>query len=832
MKPNNIFIDPSGDVKIGDFGLATYGDLEGGGDPSVSVDHQPAAVSADEKKEAVNAGNADRTTGVGTFFYTSPEQERGVHGGASGSTSSEYDGKSDIFSLGIIFFEMWYGQFTTAHERFEVLTDLRQNHVFPEGFELSHPRQCQIIRWLLQGHPDDRPSALELLRSDLLPPKMEDEYMKDALRTIANPHTSFYQRLMNALFDLSRPLPVQEKVTASAYMEANFDALSVKVRRSALADLESVFERHGGVCVKTPIMSYHVGSDPILKELHIEQKEAAYYMDRYGVLMKMRFDHRVPFARLVIDKNIHTIKRFHIGKVYRSAESRHRRSEHNLSEGDRSEEKSGGGGTSASSTASSESFGGGIASEIWQADFDVVHVDTSPSASLVADAEALALMCNSLTIPSFHIIHRSLVIHINHRDIADAVLNACKIPNTIVSKHSSSTLSASASSSSVTSPDRGAPSSSSAVSPDKKRTESVLHENIHGSVRAVLQSAVRVSWEVTARMLLAIPGITQKHVNRLSTFFQLSNLQNPFEPDDCSEAMEGAFRRLRDLFAHNNNAMNAIAHIERVLEYVKYFGITPNSHLDDSTAPVSFKFVLNPTAFGENYFSGVIFRAYILEERTLMPRTTGEFPIVDKAVLTSASKRGNRSSSSDFISLPPLGLERECIAVGGRYDRLLNMLYENKRQVRSQYDIVPRGVGISIALHKLKVCAIKRAAQYMKILRSHNTQNGPSLSTHDDVSVFIVSVGNDGLKKRLRIVGELWDVGVRALFSPDEDATLEQQLSMASDKNSDCNWLVTVKDKVLASTGMVKVKNLVKNTEADVSRSELQQFFLTSKKSR
>jgi hypothetical protein len=73
-----------------------------------------------------------------------------------------------VYSLGIVFFEMWH-PFDTSHERVYVLQRLRlqsgdlahsfpssQNSsailgpAFPEGFPESHPRQSQIIRWLLQ----------------------------------------------------------------------------------------------------------------------------------------------------------------------------------------------------------------------------------------------------------------------------------------------------------------------------------------------------------------------------------------------------------------------------------------------------------------------------------------------------------------------------------------------------------------------------------------------------------------------------------------------------------------------------------------------------------
>lgn len=39
-----------------------------------------------------------------------------------------------------------------------------------------------VINWLLQHNPDDRPSAVELSQSSLLPPRLEDEYFKAALK--------------------------------------------------------------------------------------------------------------------------------------------------------------------------------------------------------------------------------------------------------------------------------------------------------------------------------------------------------------------------------------------------------------------------------------------------------------------------------------------------------------------------------------------------------------------------------------------------------------------------------------------------------------------------
>ena len=56
-----------------------------------------------------------------------------------------------------------------------------------------------VISWLLRHNPDDRPTALELSQSSLLPPRVEDEYFKGALRmmsesmtTVSSGHSIFF----------------------------------------------------------------------------------------------------------------------------------------------------------------------------------------------------------------------------------------------------------------------------------------------------------------------------------------------------------------------------------------------------------------------------------------------------------------------------------------------------------------------------------------------------------------------------------------------------------------------------------------------------------------
>lgn len=90
LKPANIFLDSKEDVKIGDFGLAISGEKK----------------VLEASTSTMDGDDSITRPGVGTPFYTSPEQEKEGH----------LNEKVDIYSLGIIFFEMCYA-FSTGMER-------------------------------------------------------------------------------------------------------------------------------------------------------------------------------------------------------------------------------------------------------------------------------------------------------------------------------------------------------------------------------------------------------------------------------------------------------------------------------------------------------------------------------------------------------------------------------------------------------------------------------------------------------------------------------------------------------------------------------------------
>ncbi|MCI0615955.1 protein kinase [bacterium] len=86
IKPANIFITNRGEIKILDFGLAKLRDQQG--------ENESQMPTADSATSLTEHGAI-----AGTAPYLSPEQIKG----------EELDGRSDLFSLGIVFYEMTTG---------------------------------------------------------------------------------------------------------------------------------------------------------------------------------------------------------------------------------------------------------------------------------------------------------------------------------------------------------------------------------------------------------------------------------------------------------------------------------------------------------------------------------------------------------------------------------------------------------------------------------------------------------------------------------------------------------------------------------------------------
>ncbi|KJP87750.1 PEK protein kinase [Plasmodium fragile] len=131
IKPSNIFLQISENIltaKIGDFGLTTRID-------NTTNNINPSA---------------------GTVNYISPEQLNGEY----------FDQKADIFSLGVVFFEMFHEPFSTLMERSIVLSNLLKG-IYPDNIK-SDQKIFHFLSKLLAINPQERSCAYSLLHENFL----------------------------------------------------------------------------------------------------------------------------------------------------------------------------------------------------------------------------------------------------------------------------------------------------------------------------------------------------------------------------------------------------------------------------------------------------------------------------------------------------------------------------------------------------------------------------------------------------------------------------------------------------------------------------------------
>uniref|UniRef100_A0A5F8HFI8 eIF-2-alpha kinase GCN2 n=1 Tax=Monodelphis domestica TaxID=13616 RepID=A0A5F8HFI8_MONDO len=297
LKPVNIFLDSDDHVKIGDFGLATD-------HPAFAADTKPEDRGADL---LVKSYPSDNLTGmVGTALYVSPEVQ--------GSTKSSYNQKVDLFSLGIIFFEMSYHPMVTASERIFILSQLREptSPKFPEDFDdAEHTKQKSVISWLLNHDPAKRPTATELLKSELLPPpQLEESELHEVLHhTLANVDGKAYRTMMGQIFS-QRISPAIDYTYDSDILKGSFSVRIAKIQQHVCETITRIFKRHGAVELYTPLLL------PRNRQTY-EHNEAALFMDHSGMLVMLPYDLRIPFARYVARNNISNLKRYCIERVFR-----------------------------------------------------------------------------------------------------------------------------------------------------------------------------------------------------------------------------------------------------------------------------------------------------------------------------------------------------------------------------------------------------------------------------------------------------------------------------------------------------------------------------------
>lgn len=181
LKPSNIFFTFDKKIKLGDFGLATKVLAD-----NVEIQTSPFSFSrkvstvsryrsngknneADEG--SINSKNSDfcLTKKVGTPGYAAPEQ---INGG-------EYDQKADIFSLGLILFEL-FCPFGSRMEKKLLVENLRLNGEVPELLMRFNAKIGEMLKGMCCLEKENRPDIKEVKTTVA---KVKQKECKIVLRT-------------------------------------------------------------------------------------------------------------------------------------------------------------------------------------------------------------------------------------------------------------------------------------------------------------------------------------------------------------------------------------------------------------------------------------------------------------------------------------------------------------------------------------------------------------------------------------------------------------------------------------------------------------------------
>ncbi|EAS06885.2 RWD domain protein (macronuclear) [Tetrahymena thermophila SB210] len=241
LKPENIFIDCLGDIKIGDFGLAKS--------QKQNVFSKYQYVIEKEENELFNQlvnkqyltekelEAIDQTLNVGTYFYRPP------------ASQSMHEERADIYALGIIFFEMWF-YFQSKYQRFKVLTILRNNNLFPDQFEQFHPKQAKLIAWMLNFSSQKCQKVMEIMQSDLIPPKIEDDYIVDAIKALNNPSGPVFKQILEALFKGGHKV---NEISNIQHFTSHTGQLESQFNNYFISKIYSFFEHKGVLNYESPL---------------------------------------------------------------------------------------------------------------------------------------------------------------------------------------------------------------------------------------------------------------------------------------------------------------------------------------------------------------------------------------------------------------------------------------------------------------------------------------------------------------------------------------------------------------------------------------------------
>ncbi|KAF2218418.1 kinase-like domain-containing protein [Elsinoe ampelina] len=359
FKPDNIFIDKDGNPRIGDFGLAT-----------TSHTAAPNVLSSSHGE------NTEMSRGMGTALYIAPELQK--------TSEAKYTNKVDMYSMGIIFFEMCF-QLDTAMERDQEIRKIRApQHSLPSAFdEPEKAEQKIVILSLITHNQAERPSSSELLQSSKLPASADEESLRITLQRLEKSDRKTYEKILTTLHTPNEDQRIKDMAwDATVTRDADAETTAIRLRQVSIlrSVLEPVLRRHGAE--ELPQSMIYPRSTIYDDDLGVVSM-----LDRTGNLLQLPYDHTLPHARQLAKWAPVIPRTYTFGHVLRNTL-------------------------------------GGPPKQIATLNFDIAS--KAGEDSVIYDAEAIKILDELVdNVPVMA--EDNIAYHLNHANILNAILDHCKV---------------------------------------------------------------------------------------------------------------------------------------------------------------------------------------------------------------------------------------------------------------------------------------------------------------------------------------------------------------------------------------------------------------------